>query len=298
VGTTPEPSDAVAGTGADTAVGAEPPVGSIPPEAARRFAEPSILDRVRGALGHTTARQVVGWVLVVGWLVWLVALWVTQPRLVSQDFMAAELANERVAAYQVVTVDVNDDGMFSGRERIAVQPESDLNDGVVDDAVDGQPLTVAYWVDAPVASLRVLDPNALGSDTATTLVQRFAAAGVPEAEAADLWFRPGAERTDTGGGLLVGLTLLMVLIGPRPSRGTRWFWFWLLAAPLGLAVPLFAVAERLRPRYWPEGTVHPKGVAGRWSGLTGFAVGVLLSVVVSGLLLTLTDISPIWFIRG
>jgi hypothetical protein len=44
--------------------------------------------------------------------------------------------------------------------------------------------------------------------------------------------------------------------------------------------------------------VHPPGVAGRWSGLAGFALGVVLAL--AGALLTagLTGLSPIWFLRS
>ena len=105
-------------------------------------------------------------------------------------------------------------------------------------------------------------------------------------------------RTYVAGALLMAVTLALVVLGPRPSRGTRWFWFWLLFAPLFLAVPLFAVAERMRPRRWPEGTEHPKGAAGRWNGLTGLAVGVLLSLATTAALRALAGASPIWFIRG
>ena len=68
--------------------------------------------------------------------------------------------------------------------------------------------------------------------------------------------------------------------------------------PLAAVVPLFAVAELLRPRYEMEGTVPPPGVAGRWSGLAGFATGVVASLVVGGVLLALSDVSPVWFVRG
>ena len=40
---------------------------------------------------------------------------------------------------------------------------------------------------------------------------------------------------------------------------------------MSVGIAIFAVAELVRPRYEPEGTVHPRGVAGRGSGLGGFA---------------------------
>ena len=100
------------------------------------------------------------------------------------------------------------------------------------------------------------------------------------------------------GALLLMVSTLVVILGPRPRRGTRWFWFWVVGGPLSLGVPIFAVAELLRPRYELDGTVHPPGVAGRWSGLAGFALGFVLSIVGTGALIALNAVSPIWFIRG
>ena len=240
----------------------------------------------------------VGCVLVAAWLLWIAGLWVTQPRLVSQEFLGDELAQGRVTAYRVATVEEQREGLFAGPHRVEVRPASDAHDGVVDGADDGRQLTVAYWVQAPVASLRVLDTNGLMSDVPAAMVGQLRTAGVPEAPPGDLWDREAAARTDTLGTLLLLTALAVVVLGPRPSRGTRWFWFWLLFAPLALAVPAFAAAELIWPRYWPEATAHPRGVAGRWTGLTGFAAGAGLSLLVTGAALVLRDVSPIWFIRG
>ena len=283
--------DGVTVTGATTPV--EPTAAAEPPE------QPSVLDRARSALSRTTSRRIVGWALVVGWVVWLVAVWFTQPRLVPQDVLADELAQGRATAYRVVTVDLDKDrGPLSGPYRVDVYPASDDEDGAVDGLADGRPLTVAYWVDSPVGSLRVLDPVALSFDTPTAVVGRFTAAGVPEAGAADLWFRTAARRTSNAGALLLLVSTLVVILGPRPRRGTRWFWFWVVGGPLSVGVPIFAVAELLRPRYEPEGTVRPPGVAGRWSGLVGFALGVVLSIAGAAALSALTSVSPIWFVNG
>ena len=120
---------------------------------------PTPLDRVRSALARVTSRRVVGWVLVVCWVGWLAALWVTQPRIVPQDYLADELAQGHATAYRVVTVDEDPAGFWSPY-RIGVYPASDAQDGVVDGAADGQQVTVAYWVDAPVAELECSTPTA------------------------------------------------------------------------------------------------------------------------------------------
>ncbi len=239
-----------------------------------------------------------GWVLFVGWAVWLVTLWVTQPRLVPQELLADELSQGRATGYRVVTVDEDGGGRPWAPYRLDVYPASDAEDGALDGTSDGQQVTVAYWVDAPVARLRVLDPDGLGSDVPAALVSRFRAAGVQEVAASSLYAHPPGLRVDQAGALLLFVSTLVVVLGPRPRRGTRWFWFWVVGGPLALGVPLFAVTELLRPRYEPAGTVHPPGVAGRWSGLTGFALGFVASLVGTAVLMALGDVSPIWFIRG
>ena len=83
----------------------------------------------------------------------------------------------------------------TGRGRIEITPASDADDGVVDGAADGRQLTVAYWVDAPVGGLRVLDTNGLGSDGPAVVAERFRAAGVPEVEATSTSVHPWGART-------------------------------------------------------------------------------------------------------
>ncbi|MFL6151014.1 MAG: hypothetical protein ACJ72B_01415 [Ornithinibacter sp.] len=259
---------------------------------------PGVLDVVRSTFAGATSRRALGWVLLVAWVVWLVALWVAQPRLVPQDFLAGDLARGRPTAYSVVTVHEERAGGFSSPYRLEVSSLSDEDRPLALNGDDsGPPVSIAYWVDEPVAHLRVVDPDGLGSDSPAALAQRLTAAGVPEAPPARLSLEPPAQRTYTAGGWLMLFSILVVILGPRPRRGTRWFWFWLAGTPLSVGVALFAVLELVRPRHEPPGTVHPPGVAGRWNGLTGFAVGFVLSMVGTGLTLALTNLSPIWFLR-
>ncbi len=260
---------------------------------------PGPLTRVGSALAGTRSRRALGWVLLVAWAAWLVAVWLTQPRVVPQEFLADELAQGNLTGYRLVTVDEDGGrGGFSGPHRLDLAPvaDEDLAESL-DGTYGGAPVSVAYWVDAPAAQVRVVDPDGLPSDVPAALVQQLTAAGVPEAAPSELWFHPSL-RVNNVGVLLLFASLVVVILGPRPRRGTRWFWFWLLGGPLSVGVAVFAVAELLRPRYEPEGTVHPPGVAGRWSGLVGFGAGILLSFAGSAILILLTDLSPVWFLPG
>ncbi len=259
---------------------------------------PGLLDQLRSALDGATARRALGWVLVVAWAVWLVALWVVQPRLVPQEFLAGELAQGRPTSFSVVTVTQDRGAGPIAMDRLEVSSVSD-EDRAAALAGDysGPAVSIAYWVDAPVAQLRVVDPNGLSSEVPAALARDLAAAGVPEATPGRLWLNPPAQRTYTAGALLLLVSTIVVIFGPRPRRGTRWFWFWLVGGPLSVGVAIFAVAELIRPRYEPAGTVHPRGVAGRWNGLTGFAAGIVLSMAGTALMLALTNVSPIWFLN-
>ena len=184
----------------------------------------------------------------------------TQPRIVPQDFVAADLARGDVTAYRLVTVDQDfRRGPFSSAEGIDVYAASDDQDGVVDGAADGRPVTIAYWVDAPVATLRVLDTNGLSSDTPAALVETFRAAGVPEAEASRLYRGLPSDRVANAGAVLLFVGFLVVVLGPRPRRGTRWFWFWIVGGPLSVGLPIFAVAELLRAEVRGGGHRPPTG---------------------------------------
>ncbi len=257
-----------------------------------------MLDAVRSTLAGGRSRQALGWVLLVAWVVWLAALWVAQPRMVPQDFMADDLAQGRVIAYRLVTVDEDPaGGPLSGPYSVDVYPASEPVNDVVETDADGRPVTIAYWVDNPVGGLRVLDPDELSSGISAA-VGSLRSADVPQAPATVLFRGSPAQTVYTAGALLLLASTLVVIFGPRPRRGTRWFWFWLVGGPFAVGVPVFAVAELLRPRYEAPDTAHPPGVAGRRSGLAGFGIGILLSVGARFVLMTLTALSPIWFLRG
>jgi hypothetical protein len=144
-----------------------------------------------------------------------------------------------------------------------------------------RPITaLAYYVDAWRAPIRIVivAPFAgAGPDAVDVheVIQELEAAGVvPKAEfvpAMEWHANPSAELAQVWGGV-TGVLALMALFAIRPTRGTRWFWFWLFGAPLGLGILAYAAVECLRPsRTVPtaEG-----GAQGRLRGVVGFAAQV------------------------
>ena len=240
-------------------------------------------------------RRIAGAVLVVGWLVWLVVAWVAEVRLVSVATLEDDLEAGRVVAFREVLLEPagSDPGWVDtpGIGYWTVDGEGRLAD---DSAVEGTgaTVTVTYWVNGPVATQRVLD---LGGDRATgaAVQDRLRAKGVPP----DLSF--GSEftsRTDSAGQLTVLLGLVtfgLIVLGPRPGRGTRWFWFWLLWAPFALGVLAYAVVELLRP-----GRLSATGAGrGRHSGLAGLLLTVLGGVLLGMAASWLADLAPLLVLR-
>lgn len=83
-------------------------------------------------------------------------------------------------------------------------------------------------------------------------------------------------RVVDGLSLLLGLAFLVVLVnGPAPALGTRWYWFWVGALPpygVGLLFWLF------RDRPWSRRAARPGGRRDR--GFLGLLTALVLTVVV------------------
>ena len=174
--------------------------------------------------------------------------------------------------------------------------EEDLAESL-DGTYSGTPVSVAYWVDAPVAQLRVVDPNGLSSEVPAALVQQLTAAGVPEAAPSELWFHP-SERVYNAGVLLTLASLVVVILGPRPRRGTRWFWFWLLGGPWSVGIADLRRGRAGAPALRARGNRAPAGGRGSVERPGRFRPGFRARVGRSAVLILLTDLSPIWFLRG
>ncbi|WP_433280292.1 hypothetical protein [Micromonospora sp. CA-244673] len=73
--------------------------------------------------------------------------------------------------------------------------------------------------------------------------------------------------------------LLMLVAGPPPVAGTRWFWLWIGLLPFGLGVLAWLHLERWRGDV-PAARPRRSG----WAGLGGLLLGgILLSVAVTAL---------------
>jgi hypothetical protein len=81
------------------------------------------------------------------------------------------------------------------------------------------------------------------------------------------------------GPVLVGLAVL--LGGPPPAVGTRWYWFWMGGVPFGLGLLYWLAVERPWAHPAPPAVDPKTGRARRRNGLTGFAFMILSSIALS-----------------
>jgi hypothetical protein len=194
--------------------------------------------RVRAAL-----RRVLRILMVVLWVAWAALSWWSEPRPASADQARADLAAGRVVSYEWGdSWDAGPSWDWSPPTSLSVASSEKLG---------------------PIFSWRTTDQRihyvSLADSTRSTTVD--------EAEAADRYVGQDAadmgaavEAAGLGSGspgigtpvalravtLLIGLTFLVVLIGgPAPVVGTRWFWYALVGlSPFGLGILLWLARER------------------------------------------------------
>jgi hypothetical protein len=87
-------------------------------------------------------------------------------------------------------------------------------------------------------------------------------------------------------------SLLILLGGPAPVTGTRWYWFWLGGIPFGLGVLYWLARERPWADPAPPPLDPKNGRPRRRTGLTGFLVMILSGIVASLLVAALAGLLP------
>jgi len=207
------------------------------------------------------------WGLVVLWLVWAGLAWWTAPRPVDPAQARADIEANRVTSVVRAETWEARRGFWGFGRLPELRPDGGL---LVWTTTSGQQRYAA---------------PAHGGDPAD-LIGFGSSGGSPEADrlAADL---RAAQARSTGatfehtalasaanglGGFLALVTLAMLLAGPAPVRGTRFYWFWLTLLPFGSGVLWWLAAERPWSRRPPPKT--------RQNGLNGFAVLFLTSFAV------------------
>jgi hypothetical protein len=225
-------------------------------------------------------------VLVLLWLLAATAAWWTAPRKQSYDQARADVAAGRVTAFQWGDR-WNADGPLPQLGTYALQRSGTLGPLLAWRTPDGR----VNWTDTDdfgeVTTVGAIDQRSYSGPGALAIAQDIRAAGL-EHRAGDV---RSLGPVITGIGLvLAAIVLGVVVAGPAPVLGTRWFWFWLVyTAPYGLGL-LFWLA---RDRPWSR-TAASSAASGdverRDRGILGLVIGLLATILISVLLVVLHEV--------
>ena len=221
--------------------------------------------------------------LVLLWLLAAVMTWWTAAREQGYDQARADVTAGRVTAYQWGDRwDGDGPGPWFGASTL--QSSGTLGPLFAWRTQDGR----VQWTDTgdfdQVTTTGAIDDKGYSGAGAVGIAQDIRAAGL-EDRGGDVDAR---EPVVVGiGVVLAAIFLGMVVAGPAPVLGTRWFWFCLVyLTPLGLGL-LFWLA---RDRPWSRAAapaIVPGGVGRRDRGVLGFGIGILAMFLISLLLLIL-----------
>ena len=209
--------------------------------------------------------------LIVGsWSAWAVQAYRAHVRTVTMADLRSDLSDGIVRSYDGLT-EFRRERAWPPQDRDSLATAPMPEPGAP--TADARVVTVVYYVDAWVAPIRILSiapPN--GSEVVDVLEvrQELDAAGVPSREQApDRGPVTNPAESAQVSGLVTGLLALVGLFVIRPTRGTRWFWFWLFGAPLGLGVLAWVVLEGFHLRRHSR-SGEPAREGRRLPGLFGF----------------------------
>ncbi|WBB49810.1 hypothetical protein O3597_04835 [Verrucosispora sp. WMMA2044] len=224
------------------------------------------------------------------WLVAAGTAWWTAPRQQSYDQAEADLAAGRVVAHQwgdrwdadrrtpwFGTADLESSGrlgpLFAWR------------------TPDGR----VWWTDTTyfdqVTIIGTVHEMSYDGPGAVAFAEQLQAAGLAAGRSGVL--QPIGQVV-AGTGFAAAVVVIGVLLaGPAPVLGTRWFWFWLIClVPFGLGILWWLARERP----WAHADSPPTGPRQHRHGALGFAIGLLAALLNSMLLLALGQLLGDWWV--
>jgi hypothetical protein len=219
--------------------------------------------RERRAARAARTRQVLAWVMLVGWAYVLVSTLVSGERDASWSRLSEQLGADQVGEVRVVGALLPADGTVSGSSVVEIHWRDGLlmRRTVVEQRIGaaGERLTEGHVVREPVAdALRRLEPG-LRID-----YDDYRSGPTAPALGLTLHGPPAAAAF-----VLAVATLLLLVGGPEPQRATRWAWFWLFSAAPPLACPAYLLLGGLLKD-------HPEPTGRRLTGGWAFLVFLLL----------------------
>jgi hypothetical protein len=222
--------------------------------------------RSAGPTASELVRTTVTAVLLALLVTWMFTAWWTAPRASDVAQLDRSVAAGDVTSYMRIS-GFERSGSFWAASQEPVT--SDHGRTIMWQTTSGQTFYVSFGSLAggpfpgPAAPGEVISPNPVESVAAVE--QKLQDEGVQQ------FYRVG----DAGrlAMVLVIGGLILLVAGPVPTRGNRWFWFWTAGAPGGLGVLAYVLAERI----WPSARPLPldRRSDRRWHGFAGFGVYLL-----------------------
>ncbi|MEV4533720.1 hypothetical protein AB0J82_07805 [Asanoa sp. NPDC049518] len=232
------------------------------------------VDALRGAGAWPRVRPWLRYLILGLWVVWAAAAWWTAPRQSTVERAIADAEAGRVVAHQSVA-------SFGDANRASLWfTPVGLSSGGPQEGVFSE---ILVWRTGfgrvHYAQVQRYEVENGGLIEGTSAEAKRLAAVLPEESTPLLSFAPVLAT------VIVLLSLAILIQGPAPGLGTRWFWFFLGGLPFGLGVLLWLRAERPWTEPEPPAPDKKTGQPKRYSGLTGLGLmilgGIGLSIVVA-----------------
>lgn len=233
------------------------------------------------ATGLVAAR----WGLVLLWLIWAGLAWWTAPRPVDPAQARADAEANRVTSVVRAETWGARRGFWGFGRLPELRPDGGL---LVWTTTSGQQRYAA-----PAHGGDPADLIGFGSSGGSPETDRLAAdllAAQARSTGATLEHAALASAGNGLGGILALFMLAMLIAGPAPVRGTRFYWFWVTLLPFGSGVLWWLAVERP----W-SGRPAPKT---RQNGLNGFAVLFLVSFAIYAAVLGLRHVLGPFLVPG
>ena len=220
-------------------------------------------------------------ILALAWLVWAVLAWWSAPRLADSARLDADLNAGRIPSY--ATADSWVWPNFWGA------PPTTRNFGSGDERIlawtisNGQ----AFYIIVSGPHFDFSYPSTTLRSPMDDLLKKLGNAKVPYGS----WTGPGSATAPLAA-LLALIGLGVVIGGPDPVRGTRWFWFWFGQIPFGLGFVAWLAWER------PWASPPPTPVEKRRSGWLGLGYMIVIGMLAAILVTAARRVLGPWAIPG
>jgi hypothetical protein len=240
------------------------------------------VDALPGTVARSQVFRVLRLVLLGLWVVWAAAAWWTAPRAATVEQASADAAAHRIVAHQWT-----DSFGDASRSSLWFTPLWFTS------GVQSTQQVLIWRTGFGRVHYTEVQPPTPGSEFSIGLPSDFEQlrALLPQ----DSGGTPVPYFAPVLATVLALICLAILIQGPAPGLGTRWFWFFLGGLPFGLGVLLWLRAERPWTEPEPPAPDRKTGQPKRYSGLTGLGLTILGGIAISIVVALLRSL-PEWLI--